>query len=70
MHVGKQIRAAREAKGLTQAELGAAVGAAHETVCRWEKGVVGISKRSLMAVQAVLGMDTVRSQGKRRKAAK
>lgn len=62
MHVGKQIRAAREAKGLTQAELGAAVGAAHETVCRWEKGVVGISKRSLMAVQAVLGMVEAKSK--------
>jgi len=70
MQIGEQIRAAREAKGMDQAQLAEAVGAARETVSRWETGVLPISQRSLIAVRSVLGMDTVRSQGKRRKAAK
>jgi transcriptional regulator with XRE-family HTH domain len=34
--LGAQIRTAREAKGLTQRQLGDAVGASHVTVNRWE----------------------------------
>lgn len=68
MQVGEQIRAAREAKGMTQPELAEAVGAARETVSRWETGAMPISRRSLMALQAVLGMVPAKSKaGKPRK---
>lgn len=62
MQVGEQIRAAREAKGMTQLQLAQTVGCAFETVSRWETGVIPISKRSLIAVQAVLGMVPAKSK--------
>lgn len=68
MQVGQQIRAAREAKGMDQTELAEAVGAARETVSRWETGAMPISRRSLIALRAVLDMVPAKSKaGKSRK---
>jgi transcriptional regulator with XRE-family HTH domain len=53
--IGAAIRAAREAKGLGQLELAQAVGAARETVCRWELGRLNVGPRSIMALETVLG---------------
>jgi len=68
MQIGEQIRAAREAKGMDQGQLAEAVGAARETVSRWETGARTISRRSLIAVRAVL--DMVAGTAKVRKARK
>lgn len=52
--LGDRIRAARERLGMTQAELGQAVGAARETVGNWELGVT--SPRNKMGkLREVLG---------------
>jgi transcriptional regulator with XRE-family HTH domain len=68
MQIGEAIRAAREAKGMDQGQLAEAVGAARETVSRWETGALRISRRSLLAVQGVLGMvQAKRDQRKPRK---
>jgi transcriptional regulator with XRE-family HTH domain len=54
--LGDRIRAARERKGMTQAQLGEAVGAARETVGNWELGTT--SPRNKMGkLQEVLGED-------------
>lgn len=54
--IGMAIRSAREAKGWSQPEFAAKVGAARETVSRWETGsITNIPQRTLMAIESVLG---------------
>jgi transcriptional regulator with XRE-family HTH domain len=52
--LGQQIREARERLGMTQAELGEAVGAARETVGNWELGVTS-PRNKLGKLREVLG---------------
>lgn len=69
--IGEAIRNAREAKGWTQVRLAEQVGAAPETICRWEMGHLSISRRSLIAVEALLGrVGKVQSKRSRKGAAK
>ncbi len=53
--VGELIRAAREARGLTQAQLGALVSVSFETVSRWERGVLAPRRGHRIALAQVLG---------------
>ena len=64
---GAAIKRAREAKGLTQPELGALIGVTFATVSRWELGAYEVPKRNLFALKAVLGplAGTVKDQSKR-----
>lgn len=55
MSIGQTIREAREAKGWGQGELAERVGAARETISRWETSRRTISRRSLLALEALLG---------------
>jgi DNA-binding XRE family transcriptional regulator len=71
MSIGQAIRAAREAKGLTQPELGVLVGAARETISRWETGTYTIVPRTKIALESVLGpLGTVEGTPKRSKRSK
>ena len=70
--IGMAIRSAREAKGWSQPELAGKVGAARETVCRWETGsITNIPQRTLMALESVLGpLGKVESKPSRKVAAR
>lgn len=48
------LRAAREALGLTQTEFAARLGVHWTTVSRWENGRLPISKRVAMAVKGMM----------------
>lgn len=52
--LGERIRSARERLGMTQAELGEAVGAARETVGNWELGTTS-PRNKLGKLREVLG---------------
>ena len=51
---GQRIKAAREAKGLSQARLGQACNAAQASVSRWETGQVEPSAVEKLAIAAAL----------------
>jgi transcriptional regulator with XRE-family HTH domain len=53
--IGQAIRAAREAKGWGQVELADQVGAARETISRWETEQRPVPRRSLLALERLLG---------------
>ena len=55
MWSGAELRARREALGLTQAELADRLGVARVTVARWELGLVPITRRTDAQLTAVLG---------------
>lgn len=48
------IRVARKSLGLTQKELALLVGAAHETVSRWENGHLAIQRAERLAIASIL----------------
>lgn len=53
--LGKQLTDAREAAGLSQEELGEAVGAAGRTVSTWETGVHRPTKRVQATIESLYG---------------
>jgi transcriptional regulator with XRE-family HTH domain len=57
MDIHQQIRAAREAKGLTPTELGAAVGASAAAVSTWETGRRVPTRDLMFRVCRVLDLD-------------
>lgn len=54
--IGARVRAARERRGMTQAELGAACGVTEATVSRWESGGIEMLWRNVVAVAKALGI--------------
>jgi DNA-binding transcriptional regulator YiaG len=51
---GAEIKALREAAGLSQQDLAERLGVAVETVSRWENGRLGFRKMSELALKAAL----------------
>lgn len=56
--IGKRIRAAREARGWTQFQLGVVVGKRDTDVSRWERGVLDPRPESLANIARALGVST------------
>src|SRR5260370_25459927 len=54
--VGDRIREARQARGMTQQELGAAVGVARSAVAQWETARAGQVRGNLARIAACLGV--------------
>lgn len=52
------IKATRKAMGLTQAELAEKLGVNHATVSRLESGGIPLSKRTLLAMEALFSQHT------------
>lgn len=57
MNLGEQIRQARENAGLTQSELGDAVGRGRSTVYNWERQIADPSPPMLARVRRILDVD-------------
>lgn len=55
--LGDLLRRARRARQLTQAELGAQIGASQTTVGRWENGQARPREEVLVPLASFLGMD-------------
>jgi transcriptional regulator with XRE-family HTH domain len=55
--LGSRIRALREAKGLSQEELGTQIGVKKQAVCLMERGKVPISVAKLFRVAAAVGVN-------------
>lgn len=57
MDVGKKIKAARRAKGMTQEELGEILGVQKSAIAKYESGrVVNIKRSTLKKISDVLGI--------------
>ena len=57
MNVGEKIRIARTSKGMTQEELGNALGVQKSAIAKYEKGrVVNIKRSTLKKISDVLGI--------------
>ena len=60
MDIGEKIKAARLAKGMTQAELGEILGVQKSAVAKYESGrVVNIKRSTLKKMSEVLGLRPV-----------
>jgi transcriptional regulator with XRE-family HTH domain len=59
------LREARRRAGLSQAELGQAVGVHQNTVSAWERGLLTPSKDALVRLIAILGVDSPADLGYR-----
>jgi transcriptional regulator with XRE-family HTH domain len=58
--LGHELKAAREGRGLSQQSLARLLDmapGARRTIHRWETGRTPISKRTALAIRAVLGLD-------------
>lgn len=47
----EELKAIREAMGLSQGKLGERLGVTYETVGRWERGIIAIDARTEFAVR-------------------
>jgi transcriptional regulator with XRE-family HTH domain len=57
LNIGAKIRAARQAKGMTQEELGAILGVQKSAIAKYESGrVVNIKRSTLKKISDVLGI--------------
>lgn len=56
MDYGERIRTAREARGLTQFDLGVMIGRRDGDVSRWERGVLLPKVATLVEISAALGV--------------
>lgn len=57
MNIGEKIRQARISKGMTQEELGKALGVQNSAIAKYEKGrVVNIKRSTLKKISDVLGI--------------
>ena len=57
MNIGEKIRAARQAKGMTQEELGAILGVQKSAIAKYESGrVVNIKRSTLKKISDVLNI--------------
>jgi ribosome-binding protein aMBF1 (putative translation factor) len=54
--MGQRIRAAREKRGMTRAQLAAAIGVATCSVCRWELGRRTPEAWAIRALEYALGL--------------
>lgn len=55
MNIGEKIRAARQAKGMTQEELGAVLGVQKSAIAKYESGrVVNIKRSTLKKISDIL----------------
>ncbi|HUZ73828.1 MAG TPA: helix-turn-helix transcriptional regulator [Stellaceae bacterium] len=54
IHVGKRLRLARERAGLTQVELGAALGMSFQVVQKYEQGEIRVSASRLVQLSRLL----------------
>ncbi len=54
--IGEKIRKAREAKGLTQAQLGELIGVSKVAICRYEIETLDPPSRVLKAIAEALGV--------------
>lgn len=58
MTKGEKIKAARESKGMTQEELGAACGSSKQSIYKYERGIItNIPSDKLEAIAAALDLD-------------
>lgn len=57
LSVGKKIREARKAKGLTQKELGAKMSVSHATINGYEKGVQNLTLETIEKVAEALSVE-------------
>lgn len=57
INVGENIRRARVAKGITQAELAQKLGVIQQQVSRWEAGSASHTVETLIAVAEALGVN-------------
>lgn len=55
--VGGRVRAARKLRGMTQRELGDAVGLSNKLICDIEKGIRDVTAREAFRIAAALGVD-------------
>ena len=67
--IGANLKAARDAKGLTQTELGQLIGRDGFQISRWERGAHRPTDASLMALGEALDMDYLAFFAVERKAA-
>ena len=57
MNIGEKIRQARISKGMTQEELGKALGVQNSAIAKYEKGrVVNIKRSTLKKISDILGI--------------
>ena len=56
--LGQQIRALREAKGITQVELGKRLGISKQSVCNWENDNIQPSIEMLVRLAAFFSVST------------
>ena len=59
IHVGARIREERVTAGLTQAELGAAIGVTFQQVQKYERGANRVSASMLVRIASALGLPLV-----------
>jgi len=64
--IGKRISQAREAAGLSQAELGARLGVSQQVVAAWERKLTGIHSTSLAKLCEELGVSSDQLLGLKR----
>lgn len=57
--VGQNVRAARTGAGLTQSELGSAIGVTFQQIQKYERGVNRISASMLVRIAAALGVPVI-----------
>jgi len=54
---GNELKSLRIACGMTQSELAKSMHVSHQTISKWEKGLVGISSETESDLYAALGVD-------------
>jgi len=53
---GRRVREARDAKGLTQKQVAAAIGTTASTISHIESGTIGVTRERAVALEQVLGV--------------
>ena len=56
VHIGSRLRSERQARGLSQTELGAALGVTFQQVQKYERGVNRVSASTLFRAATALGL--------------
>lgn len=57
VEIGRRLRQARVAKGLTQKDLGAAIGLSHQAIQKYESGETRLSLSTLALLRQQLGIE-------------
>ena len=53
--IGERIKSARAMAGMSQRDLGAAIGVSAMTISKWERGLVSLSSQHLLRLGTALG---------------